>query len=157
MGGNVVGLPIDLLDMTLLWAAMATKINIQFFDKHLQPTQDSFEGSPTVVVDVDGGRQVLQNERALIDTGCNVTCINDVLIAGLGLVPVGSTDIKTVGLQGRTDVYRATLSIDGLNDPVAMEVVARNTRDPVLIGRDLLQRYCMVYDPPTGEFTLTKP
>ncbi len=113
-----------------------------------------------VFVTIDGVK-VIDGLYALIDTGADYTIINSQRIAEFKpqLRPIDKTPIQDCILrQAKEHVFLATVEIEGLCDPVPIYVVEKDCdRHPLLVGRNLLERYRLVYDPTKSEYSLTKP
>jgi predicted aspartyl protease len=96
---------------------------------------------------------------ALIDTGASMTAIHPAIVAELESQPIGMTDIRRA--DGSTEwvpTYYFSMTIlrrDGV--AFAVEAVAATPASPcdVLIGRDLLSRWLMVYDGPTNSLIIS--
>jgi hypothetical protein len=66
-----------------------------------------------------------------------------------------------MGVAQNGGAFNALLEIQGLNDPIQLEVgtqsiIGRGMQNPVIIGRDVLARYRLIYDPPKGIVTLER-
>ena len=103
-----------------------------------------------------------QPVRALIDTGARRTVITPLAAKRCGLVSVSPTKIFVVGggeVQGA--VYSAQVVFPGT--PLAswpvIEIVGANLHHPeieCLIGRDILRRWIMEYDGPSGQLVISE-
>lgn len=143
-------------------------VGIEFVDNHGRPTSDFVQGWPTVTVDVDVGfvapvddttilRPNFRRVRAMIDTGANHTIVDISLT--IGLVPKRTVPSNNVGRIGTTNVFDILVHVVGLPSPHLLEVAchdfsAKGLSIPMLIGRDLLSRFRMIYDTPRQIFTL---
>jgi hypothetical protein len=142
---------------------------IFFVDRQGRETHDYVQGWPTVRVNIEVGfvrpgkpddfivpkfRQV----TALIDTGTNHTMIGEELAQGLP--PLREIPARNVGIERTGKVYSALMQIIGLGDPFALELGCASLEGsfvPMLIGRDVISQYTLVYDTPKRLFYLEKP
>jgi hypothetical protein len=105
-----------------------------------------------------------QQIRALIDTGARISCVEQSAILALGLDPTGEVSMHTAS-TGRQAITALTYHVDislageatGTLDP-DLEIVAvgdlSGIRVGMLLGRDLLDRYFLVYNGPKGQVEL---
>lgn len=103
---------------------------------------------------------------ALIDTGASVSAVDVAVIQQLGVQPVGIATVGTAGGQQQQPTFPARLTFPGLNLPpidfnqllgsnLAGQMVAGIGQPLIaLLGRDLLQRFILVYNGPAAMFTL---
>ena len=104
---------------------------------------------------------------ALIDTGASVSCVDAAVIQQLGVQPVGTAQVGTAGGPQSQAIYPARLVFPGTNIPpvdfnhligsnLSGQIVAGH-QGPliVLLGRDILQHFVVIYNGPAGSFTLT--
>jgi hypothetical protein len=70
--------------------------------------------------------------------------------------PVDKITMQTGGNPVVADRYAGTVTIPGLGDTVGAIIVGRPIRHKVIIGRDILRHYRMIYDPLKLEFSLEK-
>lgn len=94
---------------------------------------------------------------AIVDTGANNTLVSEELAAGL--TPLYTIPSLNTGIVRTGRVFNALLEIIGLDAPVFMKVGCSSLQGsvaPVLLGRNLLRKYRMVYDTPKEEFHLEK-
>ena len=98
----------------------------------------------------------------LVDTGAEVTVIDEALAASLGTVAVRSMDICGVTSTEPTSmpVHTVIMSFPslGLSRQFEIDVVVLPRAEddvPGLIGRDVLRHLRLTYDGPAGSFTLT--
>lgn len=94
----------------------------------------------------------------LIDTGASCTAIDESILIGLGLQPVGQ--IHTSGQSGAKlqNRYLAEVSFPGTPIPkLNLDVIGVQILDQGLyglIGRDLLRACVLIYNGPQGTFSL---
>jgi predicted aspartyl protease len=93
---------------------------------------------------------------ALIDTGASVTVINPQVAATCGLRQVGQAAISATGLVSQMPEYAGAIRFPGSElrgfDPVKFIACPLPGADfSCLIGRDIMERWRMVYDGRTGE------
>jgi len=147
----------------------ALLVAIRFLDPLLRPTQDIIVGWPVVDVLIDIGfkrptkprGQIVpsfQKVPAIIDTAAHATFIDESLARGDAKRREEST---TFGNTRVGAVYDALMEIEGLNDPITLEVgtmkiMTPTKRIPMLIGRDVLARYRLVFDPRRSDFRLER-
>src|SRR5262245_32304667 len=121
-------------------------INIQMLGGDFEPTTDYIIGRPTVNANawIDGNDAIV-GQPALIDTGSNRSMVrSDVVV---GLVSIGRDRIDATLGQGDTDLFVATVQIAGFHERFEIVVgVSPNLPYHLLIGRDILSHYTMVYD-----------
>lgn len=96
---------------------------------------------------------------ALVDTGCTRTAIDETVIAKLGVAPTGVTQVGTAGGQRQSVLCAVQLFFPTLGNadivlPQAMSCDLSGQGPLVLLGRDLLQYFVMIYDGPTGRVVL---
>ena len=104
---------------------------------------------------------------ALIDTGANVTSIDDRVAQDLGLQPIGTGNLYGVGGAKPHNVYAVKLRFPGSRMPDAVETTAygadlasfdvpgyRTHRMIALLGRDILKDFVLIYHGQLGMFTL---
>lgn len=99
--------------------------------------------------------------RALIDTGASITVINPEIAATCKLKQTGYQRINAVGGDaGEYAEYAAAISFPGIALPsldTARVVACPIIRQPFfscLIGRDILQKWLLIYDGRSGEVEL---
>lgn len=100
------------------------------------------------------GRRI--NILALVDTGVSRTVINPRLAVTCGLRQTGIVRISTTGMVREAPEYAGVLRFPGLSlkeiEPVTFVACALPEQDvSCLLGRDVLQRWRLVYDGRTGE------
>lgn len=128
----------------------------KFYDRNYDVTTDYQGGSPMIRVAVAIDLQpILRDVLALIDTGSNVTIVHRSLLEGHS--PVGQTRTETGAGAINADQYVGTVTILDLNDTVGAVITGQTIRHKVIIGRDVLRNYRMIYDPLKPEFSLEKP
>jgi hypothetical protein len=143
---------------------------IHFVDEEGNPTADYVLGMPTVWLDIQVGfdssaygpkdpiAPEFQRCRGLIDTGANHVVIDTSL--AIGLEPLRpAVDAKSTTFHLKGDVFSALILIVGMPRPCMLEVVARPLKErdfplPLIIGRDLLSAYKLIYDTPRRDFRL---
>ena len=119
------------------------------YDPNFRPGVQSRPAIPTAPYD------------ALVDTGALVTCIDVDLADELNLSVAGqSASVAGVLGPGEMPRYRATIHLPDLNATfsgfiIGARLAAGSQRHSVIIGRDFLRRFRMVYDGPTGAVTLS--
>lgn len=96
---------------------------------------------------------------ALIDTGATISAVDDVIIRGLGVPPVGVRNVGTPGGNVRQNVYPAKFIFPimrGFSIDFATALGANLSGQPVqaLIGRDVLKNMLLNYHGPTGQVYL---
>jgi hypothetical protein len=96
----------------------------------------------------------------LIDTGATFTSVDMSAIKSLGIAPIGTVSLGTASGPVQQNQYPAALSFPGTNLPsgqfgfvIGCDLTGQGIL--VLIGRDVLQNYVMLYHGPLGLFTLT--
>lgn len=144
------------------------RLPIHFIDHAGKITHDYVEGWPVVDVDIEVGFVAPSDPKgmfvpkfhrikALIDTGANNTVITDRFASGA--TPLYSVPSQNVGVPQPSNVYNALVEIIGLDTPIMLHVgsvPALSCPAPMLLGRNLLSKYRMVYDTPRGDFYLEK-
>jgi hypothetical protein len=136
------------------------KTEIFFLDRNYQPTTDRVTGTPSVYATVAiDGLEVMSGRPAVVDTGADFCIINAGELSPFRdqVRPADKSKIEHPYLRGeQADVYEATIIIHGLDGPVPTYFIPRNLRPPILIGRHVLERYNMIYNPLGGVFSLEK-
>ena len=96
----------------------------------------------------------------LIDTGATFTAVDASVVAALGIPPIGVVTSGTAGGQRQQSQYPAALSFPGTNFPsmtfgfvVGCDLTGVDFN--VLIGRDVLAYFVMVYNGVFGQFILS--
>jgi predicted aspartyl protease len=96
--------------------------------------------------------------EALIDTGAEECCIDNLLAAQLGLIPIDRRMVCGVGSM-EVDVYLGQIHVQALKFTISgrfagVPLEENGHRQRVLIGRTFL-RYCkLVYDGTSGDVTI---
>lgn len=95
----------------------------------------------------------------LIDTGSSHCCVNRTIVQSLGLQFAGQADFGGVEGSFKAGRYVAHLRFPQLDTTYQMTVAAMQAMvdgigRPVLLGRDFLQFYRLLYDGTTGSVTL---
>ena len=104
---------------------------------------------------------------ALIDTGAASSCVNQPVLAKLGLNPIGQTQVGTAGGPQQRSVYTARFEFPGFPLPsmnftrligvdLSSQFMGGDPTKPIvaLIGRDVLQRAVFIYNGSAGSFTI---
>jgi len=101
---------------------------------------------------------------ALIDTGASISCIHEPILEQLSITPIDSIPLVTPAGDGRAFVYPTRVSFPALNVQgySINRVVGTQTdwttasgkRVIMLLGRDLLAQFLMVYNGKFNQFTL---
>lgn len=95
---------------------------------------------------------------ALVDTGASSSAVDDSVIRGLGVAPVGVTYAGTAGGARPFNQFPATLGFQQLGLTLVFDrVVGCHIASQgiiALIGRDVLSRMLFVYDGPVGHTSL---
>jgi len=101
---------------------------------------------------------------ALVDTGASATSVHEPILQQLSVLPIDSIPSATPSGQGRSFVYPAKVSFPTLNvsnmrmDRVLGCELNWQTADGktivMLLGRDLLKYFLMVYNGPSSSLTL---
>lgn len=139
----------------------------------IPPQAALLQRGPVVQVSVTVGQalaqQVLQKGGtvpppvtglALIDTGATSTCVDEEAAQRL---PLPATDVVTVASAShpatQQNVYPIQIEVVGLpiavNAPRAIGAPLKAQGILLLIGRDVLQHTVLIYNGPTGAFTLS--
>ena len=128
----------------------------------LGPTLPVYVGFDTGYWEGSAPEPELPAERlpALVDTGASNSCIDSELARRLGLPVVNAETIGGVGGVLTVDVYWAQLYVPqldiGFTGPVAgVHLNAGQQPHQVLIGRDFLRHFTMVYEGRTGSVKIT--
>lgn len=139
---------------------MARKVDIEFVNGECEVVADSVKGRPCVSVTIMGpnGIELCRGQWALVDTGSDGTIVSEALL--LGQPSLTGQKIIVDTQHGPLECYSVSdmvLEIADLDDRVPITIKTRKSILPcidVVIGRDLLARYRMVYDPGSRECTL---
>lgn len=103
---------------------------------------------------------------ALIDTGAFATAIDEGVLTGLGLTPIDVILTSTPHGPGKSNVYPAEVSFPGLRVvQLPMERVigcnlnwsagtATSKTILMLLGRDILKHFLLVYNGPESDVTI---
>jgi hypothetical protein len=102
---------------------------------------------------------------ALIDTGAFATAVDDSIFTSLGVQPIDEIPTDTPHGAGKSNVYPGSISFPGMNvNDMPMERVVGcklkwKTLDDkeiiMLLGRDLLRYFLMVYNGPGSDIILS--
>lgn len=100
---------------------------------------------------------------ALIDIGASRTMISPGMIAALGVESLGEIELATVGMgdqrrSGLTFLVQVALTVNGKTLAMPLTVVESRLDGlsvDALLGRDFLARCLLIYNGPSGEFTLS--
>ena len=87
-----------------------------------------------------------------------MTCVDESVLKGLGLVPVRTIDLSTPSGSSQTGVYTCALSFPGCPlpdfDPSFVAGVQLQDQNYVaLVGRDILKNMILIYDGPGAPIT----
>lgn len=100
---------------------------------------------------------------ALIDTGASVSGFHEPLLQQMNIQPVDSIPLSTPSGAGRCSIYPARLALPALNIPNVpvrlagnqLNWTASNGKNVVmLLGRDILFQFLMVYNGKMNSITL---
>ncbi len=95
---------------------------------------------------------------ALVDTGATSCCVEESLVQGLGLQPVGQVHVCGQSGLKLQNVYLARMSFPGSPMPtlelplIGVQMTGQNLISP--IGRDVLRHCVLVYNGPMGSYTI---
>lgn len=97
--------------------------------------------------------------QALIDSGCTRTSVHQQIVSELEIPPTGLTTLFSASGPARAVLFPVQLLFPTLGgtDVVLPQAVSCNLEGQglaVLIGRDLLRHFVMIYDGPGGRVTL---
>ena len=103
---------------------------------------------------------------ALIDTGASITAIDGIVFTQLGINPNGIAMVGTAGGLQQQSPYPVRLTFPGTGIPgvnhakalgcnLAGQLVLGNRPVIALIGRDILQRFILIYNGSAGMFSLS--
>ena len=130
-------------------------------DTLTNPSDELFAYGPLVTVQLAAttpGASSMTSEL-LVDTGADVTVIDEDLAARLGTIAVRSMEISGVTstrLSVPVHTVMVIFPLLGLNLETDVVVLPRaNDEVAGLIGRDVLQHLRFHYDGPAGSFTLS--
>lgn len=95
----------------------------------------------------------------MIDTGASITAVDRQVLAGLGSTPTDVTRVATPGGEVQQPVYACNISFPGTPIPtLTFNVVIGSSLAPfgfsVLVGRDVLRFFQIVYNGVEGIWTL---
>lgn len=100
----------------------------------------------------------------MIDTGAAVSAIQEQALTGLGIAPINSVPVSTPSGDSHMFIYPARVSFPGLDvTPHALSTFAGCQLDWItpdgrnlimLLGRDVLAEFLMVYNGRNGTVTL---
>lgn len=130
--------------------------------------------SDPLAAQLSGGARASHPIVMMIDTGARFSVVTETVLTGLGIPPIGSTDVRT-SLQHVVlrPVYRIIMALEfeddyGRQHPVEipLSVIASppapanlpkdmSFRHEGLLGLDFLRRFRFTYDGPTNCFLLT--
>ena|SRR3990167_3363799 len=101
---------------------------------------------------------------ALIDTGASITAVHEPVLLGLGMLPIDAMPCATPSGEGRSFVYPAKVAFPALGvreyaiDRLLGCELKWTTTDGkeiiMLLGRDLLKHFLMVYNGKGSSITL---
>jgi hypothetical protein len=99
---------------------------------------------------------------AQVDPGAYCTAVDGTIFASLEIGPTDTKEVRTPSPTGGAtifDLYAVSLSLDGGAPRPLMEVMScyflDDERIRALIGRDMLQSCCFIYDGRSGKFSLS--
>ena len=123
------------------------------FNRQLTPP------APFVLLDVQrpDGQRTASGIPAQVDTAADMTVIPSPLARELSLVQFGIQE--TIGFGGHqidVPVYYVIVSMHDFT-PVNTKVLASDDEPFVLLGRDILNRYRIVFDGPAGVLEIVAP
>lgn len=96
----------------------------------------------------------------LIDTGADVTVIDNTFATNIGCTIAGSVSVVGVLTSDVSAVYAAMFDIVSVRGIMAGYMIGAQLESSglaVLIGRDVLRHCEFTYDGPTGRFSLSAP
>jgi predicted aspartyl protease len=138
---------------------------IYFIGQNGHPTTDYVKGWPVVNIQIDIGfiaptdgslvRPHFKQYQALIDTGSDHTVISPAEVDGIA--PLRTINATNQGVVYRAGVYNALMLVGNFEKPHHLQIAASSLNGSytkILIGRDTLERYRMVYNAPKEEFYL---
>jgi len=104
---------------------------------------------------------------AIVDTGATMTCVHEPILQGLGLNPIGVVQAATATGLTQQNVYPARLvfpaegiditfqGVAGVNLAGQMLPLTPPQQVIALIGRNLLERWLLIWNGPGGIWTVT--
>lgn len=97
----------------------------------------------------------IKSVEALVDTGANDSCIDDLLAVQLNLPVIDEQEIAGVGGQLKVKIYLAQIHIPALKETIygtfaGVRLAAGGQIHKALIGRTFLRGFIMIYDGITG-------
>jgi predicted aspartyl protease len=97
---------------------------------------------------------------ALIDTGSSSSCIDEETAKGMGLPVVGVANLASASHSSHAaNQYPIKIDLQGVkfafNVPNAIGAPLKCQNLIAIIGRDVLQRCCLIYNGATGSITLS--
>lgn len=94
---------------------------------------------------------------ALLDTGANISCINDQLAVDLGLQLIDRRPIDGVGGTNLHNVYMGVLFVPSLQFQKYGELYSVDIRaHKMILGRDFLKEVILLYDGREGKITVCR-
>ena len=102
----------------------------------------------------------IKGVNALVDTGAQECCIDNLLAATLGLPIVDRQPISGSNGSHTTNIYQAQVHIPALNYTMTgrfagVDLIAGGQSHTALIGRTFLKDFNMVYEGKTGTVTIS--
>ena len=93
---------------------------------------------------------------AVVDTGATISCIDTVRVETLNLPFVGMRDFAGIAGSSRRPMHLAQITIPDLGfyiygEFAAVDLIAGGQPHEVLLGRNFLRAFRMIYDGRTGE------
>jgi predicted aspartyl protease len=129
-------------------------VPFHFYDRNNNIITDFQAGSPKVKVTVSNEIEpVLTEVLALIDTGSNVTIVRQDFMQRF--TPAGEVSMQTGAGFVNATRHVGTVEIVGLGERIGAILVGGPVRHEVILGRDVLQHFRMIYDPLKPEFLLS--
>ena len=97
---------------------------------------------------------------ALVDTGASVTAVDEDTISEMGVSAIGITNLTTPNGTAQRNLYPASFNFPGTPLPeVSFERVVgaslKQQRIIVLLGRDILRHFLLVYNGPGATISLS--
>ena len=112
--------------------------------KRLAPVIDFIAHSPA-------NTSLTSQVRALVDTGATITCVPEKVIADLGRRNLWATRIKVSGAFGPKlgrEAYLIDIRLANCYFHKIEVVVLPSGKDYAIVGRDILNRYRIIFDGP---------
>lgn len=144
----------------------------------LPPKSGLIQHGPLVLVTLSpplalsGQQSAPPQAKLMVDTGAQCTVVEDVILQGLGLAPIGFRNIVGVSqVSQKCPVYLLNIGLEmapmpnqggGIMCTVTLPVVGMpSPSQPAehvgLLGRDFLSHFIFAYDGPSGVFMIEMP